>query len=52
MLIAIFFIYSHYGTTDFRAFTVFSITIYRQLLLWLLLFFAIAVKVPMFPVHI
>lgn len=52
MLIAIFFIYSHYGTTDFRVFTFFSITIYRQLLLWLLLFFAIAVKVPMFPVHI
>lgn len=33
MLIAIFFIYSHYGTTDFRVFTFFSITIYRQLLL-------------------
>lgn len=30
MLIAIFFIYSHYGTTDFRIFTLFSITVYRQ----------------------
>jgi len=52
MLIAIFFIYSHYGTTDFRIFTLFSITVYRQFALWLLLFFAIAIKVPMFPVHI
>lgn len=52
MLISIFFIYSHFGTTDFRIFTYFSITLQRQLIFWLLFFFAIAVKVPMFPVHI
>lgn len=52
MLISIFFVYSHFGTTDFRAFTAFSITLSRQFLFWLFFFFAIAVKVPMFPVHI
>lgn len=52
MLIAIFFVYSHFGTTDFRVFLTFSLTVQRQLFFWLLFFFAIAVKVPMFPVHI
>lgn len=52
MLIAIFFVYSHFGTTDFRVFLTFSLTFSRQLFFWLLFFFAIAVKVPMFPVHI
>jgi len=52
MLISIFFVYSHFGTTDFRMFTLMSITLQRQLLFWLFFFFAIAVKVPMFPVHI
>lgn len=32
MLISIFFIYSHFGTTDFRIFTYFSITLQRQLI--------------------
>ena len=52
MLIAIFFVYSHFGTTDFRIFLTFSLTLQRQLFFWLLFFFAIAIKVPMFPVHI
>lgn len=52
MLISIFFVYSHFGTTDFRIFSLFSITLQRQLLFWVFFFFAIAVKVPMFPVHI
>lgn len=52
MLIAIFFVYSHFGTTDFRVFLTYSLTLQRQLFFWLLFFFAIAVKVPMFPVHI
>lgn len=52
MLMAIFFVYSHFGTTDFRVFLTFSLTFQRQLFFWLFFFFAIAVKVPMFPVHI
>jgi proton-translocating NADH-quinone oxidoreductase chain M len=52
MLISIFFVYSHFGVTDFRAFLLFSLTLERQLLFWAFFFFAIAVKVPMFPVHI
>lgn len=52
MLISLFFVYSHYGVTDFRIFFNFSVTPIRQLLFWLFFFFAIAVKVPMFPVHI
>lgn len=52
MLISVFFLYSHFGTADFKIFTTFSVTFTRQLVFWLLFFFAIAVKVPMFPVHI
>lgn len=52
MLISVFFIYSHYGVADFRVFLNFSITLKRQLIFWLFFFIAIAVKVPMFPVHI
>ena len=52
MLISIFFVYSHFGSTDFRIFSMFSLTTQRQIFFWLLFFFAIAVKVPMFPVHI
>lgn len=52
MLISIFFVYSHYGTTDFRLFFYFSLTFERQMLFWIFFFIAIAVKVPMFPVHI
>lgn len=52
MLIAVFFVYSHYGSADFRIFLNFSITLTRQLVFWLFFFFAIGVKIPMFPVHI
>lgn len=52
MLIAIFFVYSHFGSTDFRVFLTLSLTPQRQFFFWLLFFLAIAVKVPMFPVHI
>ena len=31
MLIAIFFVYSHFGTTDFRVFLTYSLTLQRQL---------------------
>jgi proton-translocating NADH-quinone oxidoreductase, chain M len=52
MLLSLFFLYSHFGGTDFRLFLIFSITPERQQIFWIFFFFAIAVKVPMFPVHI
>lgn len=52
MLISILFLYSHYGTTDSRFLYGYTASFSRQLVFWLSFFFSIAVKIPMFPVHI
>ncbi len=52
MLIAFLIIYLHEGSTDFQIFyeAVFSYEL--ELILWICLFFSLAVKIPLFPVHI
>jgi len=53
MLLALFFIYSETGTTDFILLqTLEPFSEKRQILLWLAFFCSFAVKVPMIPVHI
>jgi proton-translocating NADH-quinone oxidoreductase chain M len=52
MLISFLLIYFHEGSTDFQIFyeAVFSYEL--ELMLWFCLFFSLAVKIPLFPVHI
>lgn len=52
MLVAIFLIFLHEGSTDFHVLYFSSFSYELQLLLWLCFFFSLAVKVPLFPVHI
>jgi len=53
MLLALFFIYSETGTTDFILLQILEpLSEKRQILLWLAFFCSFAVKVPMIPVHI
>lgn len=52
MLIAIFFIYLHVGSTDIEYIWNSSFGIERSIVIWLALFITFAVKVPMFPFHI
>ena len=52
MLISFLLIYFHEGSTDFQIFyeAVFSYEL--EIILWICLFFSLAVKIPLFPVHI
>jgi proton-translocating NADH-quinone oxidoreductase chain M len=52
MLLAFFIIYIHEGSTDFLVFYYANFSYEIEILLWFLLFFSLAVKVPLFPVHI
>lgn len=52
MLIALFLIFLHEGSTDFHILYYSSFSYELQLLLWLCFFISLAVKVPLFPVHI
>lgn len=52
MLLAIIYIYSEVGSTDIYSLLSFNFSNNQELFLWLLFFFAFAVKVPMFPFHI
>lgn len=52
MLVAIFLIFLHEGSTDFHVLYFSSFSYELQLLLWVCFFFSLAVKVPLFPVHI
>jgi NADH-quinone oxidoreductase subunit M len=52
MMIAIFLIFLHEGSTDFQVLYYGSFSYELQLLLWFCFFISLAVKVPLFPVHI
>lgn len=52
MLIAFLLIYIHEGSTDFFIFYEAIFSYELELLLWIFLFFSLAVKIPLFPVHI
>lgn len=52
MLFAIFIIYSNVGSTDLIQIRCSYFSENRQLFIWLCLFIAFAIKVPMFPFHI
>ncbi len=52
MLFAFFLIYIHEGSTDFLIFYYASFSYEVEMLLWFLIFFSLAVKIPLFPVHI
>lgn len=52
MLIAIFFLYSHFGLLDSRLLYLYNISPQRQVIFWGAFFVSVAIKVPMFPVHI
>jgi NADH-quinone oxidoreductase subunit M len=52
MMLAIFLIFLHEGSTDFHVLYYTSFGYEVQLLLWLCFFISLAVKVPLFPVHI
>lgn len=52
MLVAIFLIFLHEGSTDFHVLYFSSFSYELQLLLWVCFFFSLAVKVPLFPVHV
>ena len=52
MLISILLIYLHEGNTDFLIFYYSSFNYNTQLLIWFFFFFSLAVKVPLYPVHI
>lgn len=52
MLLGILVVYSHIQTTDIRVLYTTNFSFYRQLILWLSFFFALCVKVPLFPFHI
>jgi proton-translocating NADH-quinone oxidoreductase chain M len=52
LLIAVFLIYLHEGSTDFLIFYYADFNYFFQLILWFCLFISLAVKIPIFPVHI
>jgi NADH-quinone oxidoreductase subunit M len=52
MMIAIFLVFLHEGSTDFYVLYFGSFSYELQLVLWLCFFISLAVKVPLFPVHI
>ena len=52
MLLAILQIYSHLGSTDYTLISLTEISLESQKILWLGFFIALAVKTPLFPVHI
>lgn len=52
MMIAIFLIFLHEGSTDFQVLYYGDFDFEIQLFLWICFFVSLAVKVPLFPVHI
>jgi proton-translocating NADH-quinone oxidoreductase chain M len=52
MLLAFFIVYIHEGSTDFLVFYYGNFSYEVEIFLWFLLFFSLAVKIPLFPVHI
>lgn len=52
LLIAIFLVFIHEGSTDFQVLYYGAFSYELQLVLWLCFFVSLAVKVPLFPVHI
>lgn len=52
MMVAIFLVFLHEGSTDFQALYFGTFSYELQLILWLCFFISLAVKVPLFPVHI
>jgi proton-translocating NADH-quinone oxidoreductase chain M len=52
MLISFLLIYFHEGTTDFQIFYEAMFSYELEIFLWICLFFSLAVKIPLFPVHI
>jgi proton-translocating NADH-quinone oxidoreductase chain M len=52
MLLAILFIYSVTGTTDYQILLTTAFTEYQQKILWIAFFASFATKIPMLPVHI
>ena len=52
MLVAILLIFLHEGSTDFQTLYFGNFSYELQLFLWICFFFSLAVKVPLFPVHI
>ena len=52
MLLAIYFIYLHVGSTNIEIISQATFSKNRELFLWLAFFIALGVKVPMFPVHL
>ena len=52
MLLAVIQIYSHLGSTDYNLISLTEISLESQKILWIGFFIALAVKTPLFPVHI
>jgi NADH-quinone oxidoreductase subunit M len=52
MLLAFLIIYVHEGRTDFLVFYYAKFSYEVEMLLWLLMFLSLAIKIPLFPVHI
>lgn len=52
MLVSLLIIYLHVGSTSFDLIKYVGLPFEKQLLVWLALFLALAVKVPMYPFHI
>lgn len=52
MLFALFLLYSHFGLLDSRLLYLYNISIERQIIFWIAFFISVAIKIPMFPVHI
>lgn len=52
MLTAIYFIYLHVGSTNVELISQSTFSKNRQVFLWLAFFIALAIKVPMFPLHL
>ena len=52
MLLGLLFIYSSINSLDFRLLLISDFSLVRQKILWLVFFFAFAIKIPMIPFHI
>lgn len=52
MLLSIIIIYLHIGSTNYELMLISDFDEYYQKFLWLAIFFSLAIKVPMIPVHI
>ncbi|MDF2698965.1 MAG: nad4 [Haloplasmataceae bacterium] len=52
MLVSIFSLYLHCGTTDLEIVWLTEYNLFNKYLIWLAFFFSFAIKVPMFPFHI